>query len=523
MSDSAVDQTEQSSERQWEPEDKLNRKEASQFLTRYLTGKFESESQGDALGSSFVLNINAHWGFGKTYFLTNWAEDLRLTGYPVVFFNAWENDCFDDPMVAFISEIQSTLEKYLPQEGGAAKQIQPLVKKGRKLLKVGLPILASLAAKKLTGYALEQVVQLYQDADSQTDDDKAANSRNAELEKVFAKISEDVAKKAIKDYEQSKRQIKDFKETLKTLVLQIQESQGKKAPLFIFIDELDRCRPTYAIEVLEKVKHIFDIPGVYFVVATASGQLCYSIKAVYGEGFDAESYLKRFFDQIYEFEKPDYFSFSNYLFAKHGLGDQKGRFFSPLLKEKDSSGREIDKNIRLFALFAEHFQLGLRDQEQVAKNLMAVCLGWRLPGKIHLAWLLFLMVTKHRLDDAFVELEKRPDLIDGVNNPLKYQALTVTVSFRNAFDNRGTNIDYQDYPLGKLVKTYSKLMQKDRSVLDGFERGGGDLYEKAIYSQCLEDIGDFPYNKKDFLKLRQYYWYVKQIGRFTTDMTKGFR
>ena len=155
MSDSAVDQTEQSSERQWEPEDKLNRKEASQFLTRYLTGKFEAESQGGALGNSFVLNINAHWGFGKTYFLTNWAEDLRLAGYPVVFFNAWENDCFDDPMVAFIAEIQAELKKLLPDENKAQTVMKSLKKEGLKLLKsstiVGSKIFASAVTKRLSG------------------------------------------------------------------------------------------------------------------------------------------------------------------------------------------------------------------------------------------------------------------------------------------------------------------------------------------------------------------------------------
>ncbi|WP_241496697.1 P-loop NTPase fold protein [Aeromonas caviae] len=61
------------------------------------------------------------------------------------------------------------------------------------------------------------------------------------------------------------------------------------------IDELDRCRPSYAVEMLETIKHIFDISGVVFVLATDTEQLQHAIKVIYGEGFDAESYLGRFF------------------------------------------------------------------------------------------------------------------------------------------------------------------------------------------------------------------------------------
>ncbi len=69
----------------------------------------------------------------------------------------------------------------------------------------------------------------------------------------------------------------------------------KQAPAFILIDELDRCRPSYAVEMLETIKHIFDIKGVVFVLATDTEQLQHSIKVIYGEGFNAPAYLRRFF------------------------------------------------------------------------------------------------------------------------------------------------------------------------------------------------------------------------------------
>ncbi|WVV48879.1 P-loop NTPase fold protein [Pseudomonas sp. NA13] len=69
-----------------------------------------------------------------------------------------------------------------------------------------------------------------------------------------------------------------------------------RTPAFIFIDELDRCRPTYAIELLERVKHFFELEDCRFIVASDSTQLAHSVRAVYGEKFYSERYLSRFFD-----------------------------------------------------------------------------------------------------------------------------------------------------------------------------------------------------------------------------------
>ena len=82
------------------------------------------------------------------------------------------------------------------------------------------------------------------------------------------------------------------------------EEQGAKAPLFVLIDELDRCRPTYAIALLERVKHLFEVDGVVFLIATDTKQLVHSINAVYGAEFDARRYLDRFFEQTYRMSEP---------------------------------------------------------------------------------------------------------------------------------------------------------------------------------------------------------------------------
>ena len=66
--------------------------------------------------------------------------------------------------------------------------------------------------------------------------------------------------------------------------------------LVVIIDELDRCRPSYAVQLLERIKHYFDCDNITFVFSVNLFELQHTIKRYYGEGFDASKYLDRFFD-----------------------------------------------------------------------------------------------------------------------------------------------------------------------------------------------------------------------------------
>ena len=66
--------------------------------------------------------------------------------------------------------------------------------------------------------------------------------------------------------------------------------------LVIFIDELDRCKPSYAVQLLERIKHYFTNDKITFVFSVNLEELQHTIRHHYGEGFDACRYLDRFFD-----------------------------------------------------------------------------------------------------------------------------------------------------------------------------------------------------------------------------------
>ena len=86
----------------------------------------------------------------------------------------------------------------------------------------------------------------------------------------------------------------DIQEKVKAIFSDIIDGCVDK--LVIFIDELDRCRPNYALEMLERIKHYFDDDRIIFVISLNKEQLTHTITNYYGSGFDATRYLNKFFD-----------------------------------------------------------------------------------------------------------------------------------------------------------------------------------------------------------------------------------
>ncbi len=84
-------------------------------------------------------------------------------------------------------------------------------------------------------------------------------------------------------------------ESIKALIKVVIDNSHCKS-IVIFVDELDRCNPSYAVRLLEDIKHYFSIDNVTFVFSVNLSELQHMVKMVYGEQFDAFRYLDRFFD-----------------------------------------------------------------------------------------------------------------------------------------------------------------------------------------------------------------------------------
>ncbi|CAH1540621.1 NTPase KAP [Vibrio jasicida] len=288
------------------PEDKLNRAKYAEFLTKFLStqGFDEAREEGEQK-RNYVLNLNSEWGSGKTYFLKRWANDLK-EHYPVVYVDAWEKDYSEDPLMTVVSAII----KDLKAQAGRDEEKFTAPTKLIGLLKAAAPGIARGMSKRFLG--IDPVIIM-----------EAGERENGAIESItvpsdngesidLSHAGSDVVKHLIREHEAKSEAISNLKKNVAQWVEAVKALKSISFPAFIFIDELDRCRPSYAVEMLETIKHIFDIPGVVFVVATDTEQLQHAVKAVYGEGFDARVYLGRFFNSRFSLKAP---SLENFLDA----------------------------------------------------------------------------------------------------------------------------------------------------------------------------------------------------------------
>ena len=129
------------------------------------------------------------------------------------------------------------------------------------------------------------------------------------------------------------------------------------------IDELDRCRPTFALDVLEKIKHIFDVPGVFFVAALNKNALAKTIESAYGIT-DGNEYLSKFFDDTHPLANDR--EIARYLVEKAGIFEMIKRDFRPGSSAAESIVSVLSKLFRSHSVF-------LRGQKQIVESI-AGCL-----------------------------------------------------------------------------------------------------------------------------------------------------
>ena len=258
---------------------KLNRKEYGEFLSSYITG----EQNG------FVLNINGAWGSGKTEFLKRIYTDLLIKKHPCIYIDAWESDFSKNPLTVVTSELLNQLRSF-NTDIYKVEELQHLSKLFTKVLKGAAIGVAGGLTKYLIG------------------DGTVGTSA---MQEWVNDDSPDYLEFLTKEYAKQIEAIQLIKENLTCLALVLETNYSIKLPIVVLVDELDRCRPTYAIEMLEIIKHFFKTDKFVFIIATDTDQLSHSIKAVYGQDFDSKQYLKRFFDRKATLPTPDIEAYLN--------------------------------------------------------------------------------------------------------------------------------------------------------------------------------------------------------------------
>lgn len=289
--------------------DSLCRNELLQELLYFL----------DAVDYSCAIALDGQWGSGKTFFvksaemclermnpfLTNPPENLlnaalRHSFLPV-YYDAWANDNENDPLLSLIFAIAAAVERedYFEEHPTA------------------LGVLAA-TMDAVRGTSMKALHDLRKPED------------------LLA---------AVKETRDTEAKIHCF----------LQECKNELADrIVIFIDELDRCRPTFAVQLLERVKHYFHDDSVTFVLAVNSAELVHTVQAFYGQGFDANRYLDRFFD------------------FRIGLPPADINAYLKHLQYQDEQRMREIYSYEIVSAVAEQYRLSLREVEKLCRALRTI-------------------------------------------------------------------------------------------------------------------------------------------------------
>ncbi|OXS14611.1 hypothetical protein CGX12_13380 [Zobellella denitrificans] len=284
-----------------------------------------------------VLGLDAPWGSGKTTFLHQWkallTSDPEITA---VYFDAFEHDTGEDPFISLVGLLADVARH---TEGSDADVVeQRIIDTAAKLGKAILP------------FAFKSVIRV------------ATNGLlDGTLPEDLDKDAADAVEASIKQHLEARQGRETALQAFHQAVEQLTPDNGK---LLIIVDELDRCSPRFAIEVLERIKHLLSADNTIFVLATHRQQLEESIKGVYGPGIDAGRYLQKFI----------HISTSLPSFNNDNQRTNSSNYFIHLLRGMgvdEYVGEEMDAYDDAFRCFDKNEELSLRDVER-----MTSCIAW---------------------------------------------------------------------------------------------------------------------------------------------------
>lgn len=276
--------------------DMLGRRTEALFLERFLVRTYKQA--GLYAGDAYTISVDASYGEGKSFFLRRLQRQLSLN-YPVAFIDAWADDTSDEPYTALTCALEETFEPYV-KTGPIKNKWQEVKTHSRAIAKAAtFGLIKRGAGLLITQKAADEIGEVIGGGGEERQDDADA------VGGVLDKISDIFATKAANAFRERRQSVANFKSSLRSLIERLRDPKIKtNPPVFILVDELDRCRPTYAVKLLEEVKTLFDIPGLVFVFATHGQALQHSVKALYGQSFDSQAYLRRFFRRRYDLKRP---------------------------------------------------------------------------------------------------------------------------------------------------------------------------------------------------------------------------
>lgn len=281
--------------------------------------------------------IDGSWGTGKTEFCHKLINLMKEDDtHNIIYIDAFKADHVDEPLMTVLAEIIKILPEG-PRRKAFINRVLPAVRYTLKTV-----------AKAGVSHLLRQ------------DFADVANDFDEVIQKTADDSIDKAAELILKDHVEAEKSLK----TLQTALTAI----ASQDPIIIFIDELDRCRPNFAVDMLEIIKHTFDVEGVSFVLVTNTQQLRASINHCYGQAVDAQRYLDKFIKFRFELSPHSQRHMTNPVLAANA-------YFYQLIGEKGFLSSSLLSNTLLkkfIAKFIGHQGLSLREIETLVLHIEVV-------------------------------------------------------------------------------------------------------------------------------------------------------
>ncbi|MCK4830924.1 hypothetical protein KA005_85225 [bacterium] len=241
-------------------DDLLGLENFAERLERFITIEHQYVEGG------LVIGLSSKFGSGKSTFFQMWKSSIlekqKEDSLFVILLNAWESDYYGDPLFAIISALVESIKK----EGKSADKIID-------------------AAKTFGWFSTAiggQIVKKFSGIDTVAAGELAEKKKKGRDDKLLSLPD------TFSIYEGRKNAMNSLRDAILEFV------EGEQPKILFLIDELDRCRPDYAISYLETIKHIFDVKGAVFLLAADRKHLENSAKTAFGADLDFDEYYRKF-------------------------------------------------------------------------------------------------------------------------------------------------------------------------------------------------------------------------------------
>lgn len=383
-----------------------------------------------------ILSLPPEQGKNQTFFLERWQKDIEKTtdGGRVIYYNAWKDDFFEDPLVPLIASIMHTTDDH-----GLRAKVAKIVTKELAWRN------ARSLASKFTGVELpklgDNVLTAYEDQ-------------------------------------------AETRDRLRKTLIEVFENSRSEHPLILIVDELDRCRPDFAIATLERTKHIFDVRGLVFVYGINRGELCNSVSSLYG-AIDTEAYVRRFFDIEFTLPSVDPYTYCVHLAKRYAI---PANIEAARLQDGQAFVDAIPSVLRSFA------DLSLRDVEQCVRIAAVVAINMA-QGKIgfHYETIVAVIVIRLINNDLYQQFARGEHVAGKMIDFLSKCAVVGDVSWLNRIQGRLYAVCDENVPQGE-VTAYAELQRCRQEASDGSVPGTElladvtrDLDENR-YSDVVNDV-----------------------------------